>query len=729
MNLILSAHEIGASDLPRVGGKALSLAALSRAGFRIPDFLCVTADAYRAFLDGAGLRERILLELHRKDLKEMRWEEIWDCATRIRNLFLRNPLPPDLAAALHAAAADRFGGRAVVVRSSAPDEDAPGSSFAGLHESFVNIRGTEAVVEHIRMVWASLWSDAALLYRQELGLDAGRSTMAVVVQELVAGRASGVCFSQSPTEPSQALVESVYGLNQGLVDGDVEPDRWVIDRDFGRLLSHTPAHRPRQLTATEAGVEMVSLPAEIGNHPPLTTEEVLAVYALGLKAERYFGAPQDVEWTIRGGKRYLLQSRPVTTRAQASVGDQRAWYLSLHRSFENLKDLRKKIEGEQVPAMIRATEALAGIDLGRLSDRDLAAEIRRRWDVNHTWVNVYWADFIPFAHGIRLFGHVYNDRLKPDDPYEFVGLLTHTDLASLERNRLIGALADQVRRRPDLADCLRAGDCLEKAPEFRHALEGFIERFGDLSCSVTGGTQCEGATRPLVKILLEMASRPPAKAGSGKRAEVGELSRRFLDSFPESRRGEALELLDLARASYRLRDDDNILLGRIESQLAAAVAEGRRRLDSDGAAGEDPEALRDVLKNLDFGSRMHPAGQPAFSKGDRVRPRQLTGQPAGPGVAKGKARVVRRHADLEDFAHGEILVCDAVDPNMTFVVPLAAAVVERRGGMLIHGAIIAREYGLPCVTGIPEATSLVQTGDLLTVDGYLGIVTVGSGEL
>jgi len=729
MNLILSAHEIGASDLPRVGGKALALAALSRAGFRIPDFLCVTAEAYNAFLDGAGLRERILLELHRKDFKEMRWEEIWDCATRIRNLFLRKPLPPGLAAALHAAAADRFGGRAVVVRSSAPDEDAQGSSFAGLHESFVNIRGAEAVVEHIRRVWASLWSDAALLYRQELGLDAGRSTMAVVVQELVAGRASGVCFSQSPTEPSQALVESVHGLNQGLVDGDVEPDRWVIDRDVGRLLGHTPAPRTRQMSAADDGVEMAVLPAEIGSRPPLTAEEVRAVYELGLKAEAYFGAPQDVEWTLRGGKLYLLQSRPVTTRAQAPAGDQRAWYLSLHRSFENLKALRKKIEGEQVPAMIRDAEALAGIDLGGLPDRELAAEIRRRWDVNHAWVNVYWADFIPFAHGIRLFGQVYNDRIKPDDPYEFVSLLTHTGLASLERNRRLEALADQVRRRPDLADCLRAGDCPEKAPEFRQSLEGFIERFGDLSCSVTGGTQCEGATRPLAKILLEMAARPQTPAGAEKRADVGELTRRFLGSFPESRRGEALELLDLARASYRLRDDDNILLGRIESQLAAAVAEGRRRLGSGGAAGGDPEALRAVLENLDFGGRMHPAGPPELSKGDRVRPRQLTGQPAGPGVAKGKARVVRRHADLEDFSHGEVLVCDAVDPNMTFVVPLAAAVVERRGGMLIHGAIIAREYGLPCVTGIPEVTSLLRTGDLLTVDGYLGIVTVGSGEL
>jgi pyruvate,water dikinase len=91
--------------------------------------------------------------------------------------------------------------------------------------------------------------------------------------------------------------------------------------------------------------------------------------------------------------------------------------------------------------------------------------------------------------------------------------------------------------------------------------------------------------------------------------------------------------------------------------------------------------------------------------------------------------VIRHHAELADFKHGEVLVCDAVDPNMTFVVPLASAVVERRGGMLIHGAIIAREYGLPCVTGVPDATALIETGNHITVDGYLGIVTIGTGEI
>ena len=105
------------------------------------------------------------------------------------------------------------------------------------------------------------------------------------------------------------------------------------------------------------------------------------------------------------------------------------------------------------------------------------------------------------------------------------------------------------------------------------------------------------------------------------------------------------------------------------------------------------------------------------------RDRQLVGHPAGPGYARGPARVVRKTADLFALRTGEVLVCDAVDPNMTFAIPLASAVVERRGGMLIHGAIIAREYGIPCVTGVPDAVHRIRTGDTVSVDGYLGIVT------
>jgi len=132
---------------------------------------------------------------------------------------------------------------------------------------------------------------------------------------------------------------------------------------------------------------------------------------------------------------------------------------------------------------------------------------------------------------------------------------------------------------------------------------------------------------------------------------------------------------------------------------------------------------------LDHGPETLNPFQKESGKSYKIKPRQLVGQPAGPGISRGKARVIKQHADLTEFKSGEVLICDAVDPNMTFVVPLASGVVERRGGMLIHGAIIAREYGLPCVTGIPDATLLIQTGDEITVDGYLGIVILGGTGL
>jgi pyruvate,water dikinase len=117
---------------------------------------------------------------------------------------------------------------------------------------------------------------------------------------------------------------------------------------------------------------------------------------------------------------------------------------------------------------------------------------------------------------------------------------------------------------------------------------------------------------------------------------------------------------------------------------------------------------------------------PATAPGET--PRQLIGQPASPGVSTGLVHRIRGRDDLGAFRQGEVLVCDAIQPMMTHLVPLANAIVERRGGMLIHGAIIARELGIPCVNGVRNAAEVLQNGDLVTVDGHLGIVTVGAPE-
>ena len=260
-------------------------------------------------------------------------------------------------------------------------------------------------------------------------------------------------------------------------------------------------------------------------------------------------------------------------------------------------------------------------------------------------------------------------------------------------------------------------------------LNRFIDQFGDLSCAITGVVHCSQGPEGLLRLVLEMAANPPRQVAAEVDG-IGSLQTTFLNRFPDEKRLFASDLLDLARASYRLRDDENIKLARIEAQKLAGIQEAQRRIEERGPGGVAAR-LADEISGSPWDSSSLPGRHPqeASRPSERVEPRQLRGQPAGPGIARGPAHVIQNATDLPSFKYGEVLVCDAVDPKLTFVVPLAAAIVERRGGMLIHGAIIAREYGLPCVTGVANVTELIKTADLVTVDGFLGLVTVGSEEL
>jgi pyruvate,water dikinase len=728
LKLALSLHEITRRDRSRVGGKGFALAEMQRSGMQVPEALCISTDAYQDYLSSTGLREQMHMELYRKPFDEMRWEEIWDTALRIRNMFIKTPMHSRLQEQLRTLLAPRFSERPVSVRSSAPGEDTSKTSFAGLHESFVNIRGLNSILDHVRLVWASLWSDRALLYRQELGLDVEKSTMAVVVQEMVLGERSGVAFGMSPIHEGQSVIEAVFGLNQGLVDGTLEPDRWILDRNSGRILSHHAALREKILVPVPQGVRLESLPRKLHNRAPLRNSDVNEIYGLVMNAEAIFGSPQDVEWTYSREILHALQSRPITTKAPSSE-DQRPWYLSLHRSFDNLRSLRTQIETELIPRMEKEAHELSLMDLSALPDSALAQEIRRRRQIHNTWIKIYWHDCIPFAHGMRLFGKIYNDIMKPEDPFQFMTLLRSPDMVSVRRNQMLEELSGLIREDPGNKACILAGNQDACKPEVKQLLERIMDQFGDLAWENGRLGQDPGR---LLRLVLQMPSRA-ANGNDLKAQQPRELDEAFLSRFEEGQQPYALELLDLARASYRLRDDDNIFMGKIEGQILAAVAEANRRIAerpvTDSKIPETDDLLRAVRSEASFQTPNRKA-EPSVSKGGfSLKSRQILGQPAGPGMAVGKARVVLDASDLFSFQSGEILVCDAVDPAMTFVVPLASGIVERRGGMLIHGAIIAREYGIPCVTGVPDAVNQIRTGDFITVDGYLGIVIIGEASL
>ena len=725
MNLTYNLSQMSNSDRKLLGGKASALARIAEAGLPVPHTVCISTDAYHIFMDETGLRSRVLMEYHRKEFDQMRWEEMWDCSLRIQNMFARTPIPAILAGALKNEIIESFGNKPVAVRSSAVGEDSAKTSFAGLHESYLNVKGPQDVLEHIKLVWASTWSDAAILYRREIGLDVENSSMAVVIQELVQGQESGVIFGRSPVDHSKAVVEAVYGLNQGLVDGTVEPDRWMIDSDSGRIVSHTPAQRSKAVVPASRGVKIISLPTGKREKPPLTKHKVNNLFKVEKRLAKLFGSDQDVEWTYENSRLCLLQSRPITATAGEGDDEDRQWYLTLRRSFDSLVGLRTKIEKEIIPGMIAEAESLKKKDLRRMSEKDLASEISNRVSICEKWKKQYWEFCIPFAHGIRLFGMVYNRAVKPENPYEFLDLLAGAGLKSVQRNERLQRFADRLREDKHLAEMVRC----RKLPDDSEIADEIMALAEELKIPMSGTSGLSELKDRMFEFLVEMAQKGHEKR-QPKRSSKTRLKDIFLSSLPKRDHKFALDLLDLSRASYRFRDDDNIYLGQIEKRLLEVLQEARERSEAASKipldislAGEVARCLRNP--NYRWEKRKSSAAE---VKNRRVVPRQLIGQPAGAGLATGRARVILKAEDLFTFKKGEVLVCDAVDPNMTFVVPMASAIVERRGGMLIHGAIIAREYGLPCVTGIPDADKIISTGCQITVDGYLGIVTIDTGS-
>jgi pyruvate,water dikinase len=356
---------------------------------------------------------------------------------------------------------------------------------------------------------------------------------------------------------------------------------------------------------------------------------------------------------------------------------------------------------------------------------------------------------------VRQLATYYNDAVRPADPYEFLGLLRGERMLTTQRNRALADLAAQlVDNAPLWGEVRRIADAGRDRDD--QVLEQLRDVPGGVAFATTldrlqsslldvayDGERLSGRLDLLLRTIDELAQalesgKEPKPSGPGP-GTVTALEQRLWAAVGAERRAEAEEVLATARLSWRFRDDDNLLLGRLESQLLRAVRLGVQRLRDAGrlhtldnvGEAEAPlvaRALREPSREpVELPMEAPPAPDTsAVQSGESAR--QLVGQPASSGVATGRVRCIRSVEDLGRFHAGEVLVCDTIQPVMTHLVPLACAVVERRGGMLIHGAIIARELGIPCVNGIPRAVEVLEDGELLTVDGFLGIVTVGPPE-
>lgn len=309
--LVLPFTALSLGDLPRVGGKGANLGELSAAGFPVPPGFCVTTSAYDAFIAAAPEGAFAPLEGLSSDLGQVR-----AAGTRVREALASVPVPPEVEAVARQAWSELGEDWPWAVRSSATAEDLPDASFAGQQDTYLNLRGADAIVDGIKRCWISLFTDRAILYRIEHGFSHAEVQLAVVVQRQVLPQVSGILFTADPITSNRqvASIDAGFGLGEALVSGKVSADLFRLDKRSGELLSRRIADKALViLPLPEGGTEEVALEGEARTRPSLTDGQARDLLALGMRIEAHYGVPQDVEWCIEGDELFVVQSRPITT--------------------------------------------------------------------------------------------------------------------------------------------------------------------------------------------------------------------------------------------------------------------------------------------------------------------------------------------------------------------------------------------------------------------------------
>ncbi|MFD8733875.1 phosphoenolpyruvate synthase [Streptomyces sp. NPDC059618] len=295
------------------GGKGKNLYTLTASGFQVPRWSVIGLDVFAEFSRGAGL------DAHLRRLLADDWEpKAGRIAAEIAELIEAAPLDDRLTDAI-GLAYGLAGGGAVAVRSSGAQEDGPHHSFAGQFDSFLNVRGLDEVVAHVRRCWASAFCERSLRYRARRRLAIDTGGVAVIVQRMVAAELSGVLFTADPASgrTDRQVVSAVHGLGEGLVSGAVDADTVVLDAVTGEPLTTVIGEKRERYDAGPGPGCRVSPVAE-GDRAELslTAGRLARLHAAGTRVAACYGTPQDIEWAIAEDGLWILQSRPVTALAQ-----------------------------------------------------------------------------------------------------------------------------------------------------------------------------------------------------------------------------------------------------------------------------------------------------------------------------------------------------------------------------------------------------------------------------
>ncbi|WP_297501773.1 phosphoenolpyruvate synthase [Thermococcus sp.] len=357
-------EELGKEDVPLVGGKGANLGELTNAGIPVPPGFCVTAEAYKYFVNNVKVSKEQIKELmgekaetgvlaevlaaapeeprplqdwimdivSRTNVDDSR--ELLDNTALIRELIDSMPMPEEIKTEVLDAyhkLCQRFNKNPekgefiyVAVRSSATAEDLPEASFAGQQETYLDVYGDDDLLENVRKCWASLWTARATFYRAKQGFDHRKVYLSAVVQKMVNSETSGVMFTANPVtnDRNEIMINGAWGLGEAVVSGAVTPDEYIVEKGTWKIKEKYIAKKEVMYVRnpeTGKGTVLVKVADYLGpeyvEKQVLTDEQIIEVAKMGAKIEEHYQYPQDIEWAYDkdDGKLYIVQSRPITT--------------------------------------------------------------------------------------------------------------------------------------------------------------------------------------------------------------------------------------------------------------------------------------------------------------------------------------------------------------------------------------------------------------------------------
>jgi rifampicin phosphotransferase len=310
---VLDLQEVDKTKTEEVGGKAANLGELFKvAGISVPAGFCISTRAFQRVIGQEPAMNGLLDQLSLCKLEDRR--QIQELSGVIRSRIEELSIPTDLHQEV-VRHLSRLGEEdAYAVRSSATAEDLPTASFAGQHDTYLNVSGKEAILKHLSKCWASLFTERAITYRLQNGFDHRKVHLAVVVQKMIFPQAAGILFTADPVTSNRKVlsIDASFGLGDALVSGRVNADVYQV-RD-GKIIAKAIATKNVAVVASPAGgTEEQGIETERQNRQTLTDGQILQLEHMGRKIEEYFGYPQDVEWCLVDDGIYIVQSRPITT--------------------------------------------------------------------------------------------------------------------------------------------------------------------------------------------------------------------------------------------------------------------------------------------------------------------------------------------------------------------------------------------------------------------------------